>query len=235
MNKKWKPFRLINGSELNYLHQRFAENLQIWNENYALHPLSCTLNQNHNGNDVINPLWLITDANNPLAICNKKDYALIKQSVFGNSSDCFDTVSETLLISLLNRLFGTESMQWHTAPNMDEYCYTGSPGLTLTLECETLSTALYLHPQWVVNALPQQRVAAKPVSSLDEALAPQILPLHVELSPISLQLSNLIHLQVGDIIKTDHPITIPLLLKHDKETICNVDIGEQSIQITRTS
>ena len=235
MNTQWKPFRLINGTELNHLQQRFAEGIQIWNDNYALHPLSCKLSQNPKIYDVISPLWLITDANRSISISNKKDHELIKQSVFGKNSDCFNTISETLLISLLNRLFGTESLQWHTAPNMDEYLYTGSPCLTLSIECDTLSTSLYLHPQWVVNALPQKRISPSPVSSLNDALATQVLPLQVVLSPIPLQLSNLIRLQVGDVIKTDHPITMPLLLKHDNETICNVDIGEQSIQITRTS
>ena len=95
---------------------------------------------------------------------------------------------------------------------------------------------LYLHPQWVLQALPPHEIVQKPTGNLHDALDPQLLHWHVELSPVSLQLEDMIRLQVGDVIRTDHPLTMPLLLKNNQQTVCHVEIGEtnhyKSIQIT---
>lgn len=243
-----KPFRLINASELQHLQTCFDKRLAIWNDNYALHPLSCKLSYNPDHLSTksmsrsVEPTFrphdltaLINHENQPIALCNQHDPCVIQQHVYGKNSTDFSDINETLFTSLLNQLFGTTSLQWRADANINDYLYTGSPGLALTIE----STTLYLHPQWVINALPQQRTAAEPVHLLNDALATQALPLQVALNPIPLRLSQIMHLQVGDVIQTDHPLSMPLLLKHGKETLCNVDIGDnhqtKTIQITRTS
>lgn len=230
-----RPFRLIAQTELNKLQQRFDGRIEIWNEHYAIHPLSCKLDKNVNLHDDIDTLWLIADANGPIALCEKQDLHLIQQSALNTQSPSFHAISENLLLSLLNQLFDTESLQWQITTHRDEYDYTGSPSLRLTLECKPFSTTLYLHPLWVLNALPKAVTASKPMCSVDEALSTHPLALSVELSPITLPLFNLMQLRVGDVIKTDHPMTKPLLLKNGETTISNVDIGEQSIQISRTT
>ena len=230
-----KPFRLIAQTELNFLQQRFDERIERWNEHYAIHPLSCKLDKNVTLHDDTDTLWLITDANAPIALCEKKDLHLIQQSALNKQSPSFHAISENLLLSLLNQLFDTESLQWQTTTHRDEYGYTGSPSLRLTLKCDPFSTTLYLHPQWVLNTLPKAVTTSKPICSVDKALSTHSLALSVELSPITLSLFNLIQLRVGDVIKTDHPMTKPLLLKNGETTISTVDIGEQSIQISRTT
>lgn len=226
-----KPFRLINASELRHLQGCFTERLAIWNENYALTPLSCQLSYPLKHCTLNNPHAFIDETNQPVALCEENNSNFINQHVFGRD---FDDVSNTLLLSLLNQLFNTTSLQYQPDARINEYVYTGSPSLALTIE----SITCYLHPQWVINALPQHPITPKPLNLLDDALASEVLPLAVALNPIGLRVSDIMALQVGDVIQTDHPLSMPLLLQYQKNTLCNVDIGRnnqtQTIQITRT-
>ncbi|HBI21901.1 MAG TPA: hypothetical protein DDY37_04865, partial [Legionella sp.] len=50
---------------------------------------------------------------------------------------------------------------------------------------------------------------------------------------------DMMSLQVGDVIKTEHRMTTPVTLTHQQHTVCHASIGAtrsyKSIQITRTS
>ncbi len=237
MNSTCKPYRLINAQELNELQLAFEKNLQIWNEQYALFPLSCELTKNPTPPTQTTCLMFYDNANAPLSIVGGEfeDRNIIKHHLFGDTSECFNTTSDALFIALINQLFDTQTLQLQTEPNLDEWFYHGSPCLALRLNAITL----YLHPQWVLNALPSYTKTQNPLINLTEAFDPQSIQLQVELNPASLRLNDVIHLQVGDVIKTDHPITTPLQLKQNQHLICTAEIGKthsyKSIQLTRPS
>ena len=216
MKPIFKPYRLINRSELNALQQTVEQKLQVWNDAHALFPLSCTLT-------LIKP--------KPAAIC---DLSIIKHSLFGDQSDCFNTLTQMLFNELLTQLPGIQSI-----PLQEDWFYKGSPSLTLTLINACGSMPLYLDSQWVLKNLPTCQSSTIPPVRLHEALASQDVVLHIELNPLPLKLADILRLQIGDVIKTDHPTTEPVKLTHQQQDICTVDIGEsnqyKSIQITRSS
>lgn len=218
MTSTFKPYRLINALELQSLQQDFDNTLQHWNKEHALFPLSCRLD--------LGPT-------KPSQIINSHDISTIKHSLFGDESTCFDAIAEDLFTTLLNQLFGTQPK----AP-VDDWFYPGSPALTLTLSCSDKTMQLYIDPQWVLNALPSHTYRKPSATPLQDALATQQIKLHVELTSLPLSLSEILRLQVGDVIKTDHPITEPAQLVQHDLPICSVDIGKfnsyKSIQIMRT-
>ena len=253
MNSIYKPYRLINSHELNALENAFKEKLRVWNEQYALFPLTCELRPIplSNSRSSVNYCETTPMANNDVLMVCEEDQPIalllplegkgvrgsIQHHLFGDTADCMNSLSDTLFLTLINQLLGTQTPQLHSCntQNLDEWFYTGSPALLLNLT----NITLYLNPQWVINALPSYTKTQAPIKKLSEAIDPLSIPLHVELSPVSLRLNDIIQLKIGDVIKTDHPITIPLQLKQNQKTICSVEIGEanahKSIQITRPS
>ena len=236
MNSNYKPYRLINTQELLELQLAFEKKLQPWNEQYALFPLSCELTRNPTTPAIQNNAIMFYDNAQPIALLPLvEERAIIKHHIFGDTSDCFNAISDMLFITLINQLVETQTQQLQARPNVDEWFYQGSPCLALTLN----TIPLYLHPQWVINALPSYPKVQKTIANLTDALEPQPIQLHVELNPVSLQLNNILRLRVGDVIKTDHPITTPVQLKQNQHFICTAEIGEtrsyKSIQLTRSS
>ena len=234
-----KPYRLISDAELCGIQTAFEMRLAAWNDTHALFPLKCTLHRS----DLSEPRPLgsvteITDENGPAALLIEDDYITLKHAVFGDASDCFNPVSETLLLTLLTQLLGKQSIHLESGvqnPTMNDWHYLGSPSLTLTLSHMTL----YLHPQWVLSALPPCPLTLGPITRLNDALRSISLDLQIELNPIPLHLKDMMGLQVGDVIKTEHRITTPVVLSHQQHTVCHASIGEtesyKSIQITRAS
>lgn len=239
MTQNAKPYRLINNSELRILQTVFEQRLVTWNEQYALFPLQCGLQRSDLSTNPTNFTWL-TDQNGPVALCVDDDYVTLKHALFGDSSNCFNPVSKTLLMTLISQLLGNVTVEYAMLnPKMEDWFYQGSPALTLTLSHTSgNSMALYLHPQWVLNALPPGPISLKPIIGLNNALQSISINLHVQLCPIPLHLKDMLRLQVGDIIKTDHPIADPVVLKHHQQSVCHAHIGEtsfyKSIQLTRT-
>ena len=237
MNIKIKPFRLINSQELEQLQHRFDNNLRLWNEEHALFALNCHLRCTHKIGQLDNEFVTLTEQDQPVALLAKHDFPAIKHCLFGDIADCFNTISETLSIKLLIQVLGLKWLQQETAsPILNDWFYTGTPSLTLIVSGDTQSMTVYLHPQWVLDVLPKHPLINKSTDNLDDALETQLLLWHVDLNPVVLPLANMLQLQVGDVIRTDHPLTMPLLLKTEHQTLCQVDIGEtnqyKSIQIT---
>lgn len=229
-----KPYRLINLLELSELQLAFEKKLQLWNDHYALLPLSCKVKRRP-APQLPEPREYTQIKDNDQLIALLQTGASIKHHLFNDTSNCFNALSDTLFITLINQLLGTQAPQLEICQNLDDWFYTGSPALALTLNTLTL----YLNPQWVLNALPSHDKIQRPIMTISDALEAQPIPLQVELNPVTLRLNDVIHLQAGDVIKTDHPITTPLQLKQNKHPICTVEIGEintyKSIQITRPS
>lgn len=238
-----KPFRLINCTELNTLKQRLNKNLQQWNEQYARFPLTCELSSTAMPIDQFMFTSLLrSEQQQPIALLLQHDISVISHSLFGNSDPCLYDISETLLLNLISTLLETSPLQLQkTIPltTDNEWFYNGSPSLLLTLHCDQHILHLALHHQWVLNTIPLAQTSTKPICPLNDALAEQVLQLNVVLDPLTLKLADVIRLCVGDVIKTDHPVTTPLKLSHYNKTICDVHLGEvnlnKSIQLMRSS
>ncbi len=234
-----KPYRLINRSELAELERFFLEKLLSWNEHHALFALSCELLHPEEFEHFTTPYTLFTEQHQPIALVINPNLSMMAHCLFGDLSDCFQSICERVWIDLLSHLLGAQSLQQQDSGPIDTWFYKGSAALALTLRCANQLQTLFLHPQWVLNALPLYERTDKPIDSLDDALASTRLPLQIELSPVLLRLADITSLRVGDVIKTDHPITAALSLKHHQQIISSVHVGEtnsiKSIQITRTS
>lgn len=241
MNKKFKPFRLINNLELDKLRQDFRNKLEIWNEQFALFPFSLSLNCSQNV-DVINNGSLFIADNQMIALFPSQNLAALSHCLFGDLTDCFNNFSETMLIQLLKQLFDISSLQPQPLQVegsflYDEWFYTGSPSLAITLHSAMHSLIVYIHPEWVLRAIPENKRSGRPKGDLQQVLGSQLLDCQVELNPVMLPLDELFRLKPGDVIKTDHTLNTPLLLKHKQHTVCQVEPGEtnqsKSIQIAR--
>jgi len=235
-----KPFRLINECEIKRLQQTIASNLSLWNEQYAMHALSLTLRAKCKPPQCDNYRLFITDTGQPVALLLTEDLSVLTHCLFGDLSECFNPISEIHLITLLNQLLGTESLQPQPVGKREGFIhetwfYKGAPTLRLTLSEAQYFLTVYLHPQWVLQALPKAKKIQKPKSDLQKALASQVLHCQIELAPLPLALNDVLQLQPGDVIKTDHPLSSLLLLNHQQQTICHVEIGAnnyfKSIQI----
>ena len=215
----FKPYRLINNVELQILQASFDKKLQHWNDMHALFPLSLQLNRT-------------------LETSEDQHLSVIKYSLFGDQSDCFNTQADTLFTTLLTQLFDTHTAAFSRSP-VDDWCYIGSPSLTLALHNAEGSLTLYLNPEWVLSALPTYSITKKATATIQQSLATQRLNLEVALTSLPLKLADIIRLRVGDVIKTDHSLSAPAQLTLQHKTICSVDIGAsnacKSIQITRES
>lgn len=246
MNLNAKPYRLINPNELMMLQEKFERIIQLWNDKHALLPLSCVLSH------ALTPVsthecTLLLDGANAQALLLNSDYAIIKHSLFDDASDAFNAISQTLLMVLINELLGTTSLTQQSCPPSanKEWFYTGAPTLALILTNSTNGTCLhpnitlYLHPQWVLCALPKNHNSKIKPIAIHKAIDTKKIDLQVALIPVPLPLKSMLNLRVGDVIKTDHPLTAPLHLNHQQQTVCHVDIGitnaYKSIQITRPS
>lgn len=236
MNQTFKPYRLISCAELRAIQKNFEHIIHQWNDEYALHPLNCSVSRTPKILTVppLEDYILIGD----VALLVQPDWAIIKHCLFGDHSACFDAQSKSLFSILLNQLLGTQSLQLKKAPDrpsIKDWFYTGAPSLVMTIN---QVMTIYLHPQWVLSALPLPELTQHPLAKLSDALAAEKVNLHVELNPVPLKLTDMVRLKVGDVIKTDHLLTTPLRLSINQKTICSVDIGKEnshkSIQITRT-
>ena len=240
MNQQLQPFRLINERELIELHQRFIKALADWNEHQALFALSLHLNRTLPSLEYDSGYLFLSEIAEPIALLLTQDLSTLTHCLFGDTSDCFHPSSENQLTTLFNQLLGTQSLQRRKVEEKEtrlreEWFYTGAPSLTVTLRGAHHSMTFCLHPQWVLQTLARPKEIPKPKSNLQDALASKVLHCQIELTPITLQLKDMLHLQVGDVIKTDHPLTSPLLINHEDQAICAVEIGTsnhyKSIQI----
>ena len=240
MTKQLKPFRLINDSELKFLHDDIKQKLDRWNAEYALFPLSFNLNRLSKINIKSHQAAIMLTENKPLALLMPDDDHLMKHCLFGDESACFNNASELLFIDLLKDLLGVTTLtrQSHSQLiNSEDWFYKGSPALSLIFNSGSHIMTLYLHPQWVLAALPIRAFTLTSLEHFETALMSQTLDLHVELTPITLRVEDIMQLQIGNVIKTDHPLNQALQLKHQHKTLDYCQLGEQqsfkSIQISR--
>ena len=243
MKTNAKPFRLITDAECHLIQSAFELKLNHWNSEQALFPLTCTVQRSTPlEHDTV--AWIADETGLKLLMV-EDGYATLQHALFGEASDCFNDVMKPLLLTLFTYLLDCKCS--HVIPSvarddgqtLDDWFYSGSPALTLTLSQGMHHMRLYLHPNWVLNALPTCPPSPNTLTALDDALETVSIDLSVELNAMPLKLKDMMGLQVGDVIQTEHPITTPVILNHHQHNVCSAFIGEthdyKSIQITRAS
>jgi|GEM_PF-1859100 len=223
-----KTFRLINDQEIRLLEDRFTQRLQTWNQDQALFPLTCTLQRSPMTAPESASLTTYSDDEDTALLLLEQDLSALKYSLFGNTCSSFDSISARLLSGLLTTLVDA-SIGSKQAPTLTDWFYPGSASLLLQLHAGQQTLNIYLHPQWVLNALPIRHKTRQVTGSLEDALHPQTLDCQVELQAFKLPLDALLNLRVGDLISSDHPLASPLLLKHQQQTICQVRPGANQL------
>lgn len=239
MKKRFKPFRLVNSRELRDLEQCFSKSLHGWNERYALLPFSCSVTNTSKPDKTEDDFLLCSDEQQAIALLQKKHLSALKQCLFGDSSTCFDSVSQSLLAELITQLLAIEHInieqQKSTNTLQEEWFYHGSSAIAIKLSIGKEALILYLHPDWVQNALPKLNPNPLPQVDLQDLLGAELLHCQVELKPFMLKVKDTMNLKVGDVIKTDHLLINPLELKQQRKSICLVEPGQakqhKSIQI----
>jgi flagellar motor switch/type III secretory pathway protein FliN len=234
-----KPYRLINATEIQELHQHFSEVLEQWNEEYSVVPFRLELKAIPKNFSTTNTL-MIQEYDNDLGLIDDHYLSTINHALFAEDKPCFNTASQKLLLRLLNSFFKTE--ECHEAQSIQEapdWFYAGSTCLLLTLSCGQEYLTLILSPHWVYQQLPEPHVVKNQLDSLSDALAEHKVNLYLELTPSPLSVKNLAGIQVGDVLSTNHLLTAPLKLTRGKELIAHAELGHsshhKSIVIKRSS
>lgn len=219
-----KPYRLINASEMQELHQHFSQVLQQWNDEYCVSPLSLHCVTTSKNYHAINAA-MIPD----LALVEGDYLSVINQALFGNDKPCFNLASQKLWITLLNNLFKTEQCDLpQSIQENPRWFYAGSTSLSLTLCCNENNFTLILNPDWVYQQLPESKVMQSELHSLNDALAEQTVSLCLELVPSTLSVKNITDIQVGDVLSTNHPLTSTLRVTRGNQLFAQAELGQSS-------
>lgn len=232
-----KPYRLINTFELKQLHQQLTQVIEHWGDDYCMHPLTT---------EVVKPLkenfeFEVTGIyqNQELLAVTSLDYlSKINQLLFGEDLDDFSPCSQILLDELFQSLYGTieEPYELRTI-QAPLWQYSGSTSLVLKITDADHCLELLLSPEWVYSKLPQKQGLAPPITPINEVVTHEALSLSVDIIIPKLALQDLLGLEPGDILSTDHLLSSPLHLKHGKTDLAEIELGKtlhnKSIQIKR--
>lgn len=224
-----KPFRLINTLELNTLTSHFSPVLQHWSDEYAM--ASCTLQltlppENYSPANIVH----IRSGDGALAMIEAHYSEVMNHILFGEHKSCFNSVSQELLLILLNDLFKVDNCivedNIHKSP--PNWFYKGSTCLLLTLSTEQNGVTIIINPDWVYQTFPLGKSVSTNFSSLDEALGDQLLNINLELLPFHLPINQLINIQVGDVIATDHSLATPLRVMQENQVLAHAELGQSA-------
>lgn len=98
---------------------------------------------------------------------------------------------------------------------------------------------MILSPEWVYQQLVKNKLTHGHLGSLDKALEKHTLNVELTLAPITLSLKQLLAIQIGDVLTTDHSIHTPLSLVREKQILAKADLGQtttyKSIFLERSS
>ena len=225
-----KPYRLINSVELKLIQERLAQSLSAWNEQYSLHPLSLQVSIPDKDAQITQSGLISSGLYQTIACVEENDYSLMNYALFGEQDSCFNATSEALFLNLLTQLL-------HCAPcsispkkrEAVDWLYPGTTCLLITFHCDQKTLSCFLNPEWVYHLLnADKRKSHQPLHTLDEALAEQKLDLTVELDSITIPFKELMVLQIGDVLVTDHKLTQPLALIHEQKQLASSELGQLS-------
>lgn len=237
-----RPYRLINVQEMDELNQHLTQVIQDWNKEYALIPFDVHLTAPPKEYVVNQNVPILAD-NQTVATIEQHYLELINQLLFGENKPCFDSTSKDLFLILLCKLLKLEECTINnlTTPTPDWF-YKGSTCLLLTLSIHssqdhTLNTkediplntlTILLSPEWVYQSLAPYQNLKNNLASIDEALSERLLTLNLELNSLSLPINQLINLQIGDVITTEHPISTTLKLTQAEQLIAEAELGQSA-------
>lgn len=251
-----KPYRLVNSTELQQISQHCTAVLDEWNKYYSLNPISLSVSlpakdglitlshsECSEGSPSIGAvsydrrsLTTFGMVGEPLLLMEGCHSTLMNHCLFGEDQPCFNSSSEALLLVLLNQLLSTEhtTLQANIATAQD-WIYPGSTCLLLTLTCVSYQINLLLHPDWVYRFLPGIKTTANRLCSLNEVVAAEEVTLELTLIPMNLPLHQLMNMQIGDVLVSDHAIHSPVALAHQKQALAQTELGQfchyKSIQL----
>lgn len=225
-----KPFRLISSSEMTELNMHFMQVIDDWNQEYAMTPLLINLEappydyvMHHDGFSIIN-------ADDQLAVVDKEYLDVLNLVLFGENNSCFNAVSRELLLLLLNRFLKTEECSISETKSLPpNWFYRGSTCLFLTLSANQNTIKIILSPDWVYQNLSPYQTVKYDLCSLDEALEDELVNIEVTLLPVKLPIEQLLTIQVGDVLVTDHLLSDSLRVTHKDQVLAQADLG-QSLQ-----
>ena len=223
-----KAYRLINAFELNQLREEFKQTITEWNDQYSYLPLSIELklpSKEYNTDHLLE----LYQTNSAIAFIKDSYHELINHSLFGEHHSCFNEVSEELFLRLLQQLLKTETSNLkHENQNKPSWIYPGSTCLILELKCKTYQVSLILNPEWVYQYLALNKNSNQKLCSLDRALSNEQISLSIVLIPLRLTMNELMNLQIGDVISSDHPITKQVNLQHQEQLLAYAELGQSS-------
>ncbi|KTC68312.1 Surface presentation of antigens (SPOA) [Legionella birminghamensis] len=236
MNKRFKPYRLINASQIQTLTHYFKTAFDSWSALYTLS--SGTFHLLKAGIPAETGLGIYNSKAQLFAFCQRDICQRLQKLVFGHNCCCFQKASEQLLFELMSGLFQDKNISVQEEHlETKEWFYTGSPCLELRLAFEQAEISIYCHPHWVTEQLPLNSSAVS-LSPIENSLQSEQLELEVRLSPFIMNFSDLQALKPGDVIRTDHSQQKALQLTHQQTILCSVHPGQnqtyKSIQIAST-
>jgi len=221
-----KPYRLINTLELNQFNTNFFNTIDYWNQQYSLHPL--TLNVSIPTKEFIKTqTWFVEDNQGQLLACISNDvHQFLNYSLFGEEDSCFNSCSEELFMLLLSQAFNTDFCLLNKINKEVDWLYPGSTCLLVHLYCNASSISMLLNPDWVYQNLPLATKTNPGITPLEDGLAEKSLILSLELSSMSIPIKQLMDLQIGDVIATDHGCSRPMQLAHKRKTFATAELGK---------
>ncbi|KGP63305.1 hypothetical protein EP47_09235 [Legionella norrlandica] len=224
-----KPYRLINRSELEVIKQHCLGIITRWSNEFCLVSPGLELSKPQ----TLSPLFqgfLIKNNDRPLAIVENHYLSFVNELLFGTDKSCFDSVSQTIFADLLKQLFTTEPcFILEPEEELPNWFYPGSSSLLLTFSIGYRQLQLILSSDWVNQQLPSIKSTTSETISFDKTIEEQIVTLTVELDSIKLPLEQLINLQSGDVVTTDHLISQPLRITRKKQLIAQGKLGQSSL------
>ncbi|PJD92371.1 MAG: hypothetical protein CK426_08935 [Legionella sp.] len=223
-----KPYRIINTHDLTLLSQKVNQQLHQWSEEFALHPLYCSLSLP--AKESMLQECISIEAEKKTIACSENNLiALLQYAVFNHQDACFTPASHALATSMLGLVFTTDVFfNEQSCFHPIEWSYSGSTCLQMTLYCGLHRTTLFLSPSWVYQQLPPLKKKQTGLSSLEHATQTISLPLTLELEAFSLPLQQLLELKNGDVLVSDHAIESPLALVYNKKHIAHATHGKTS-------
>lgn len=221
-----KHYHLINAMELKQLSQQLLDNLQLWNFEYSLNPIALELNTVGKKEVLQSSKHIIDDSYQPLALLTDGFVSLLNYSLFNEDEPFFTSVSEELISHLINQLLKTQASRLIESYSIPNWIYPGTSCLKLTLKCGHYEQSCFLNPNWVHQRLPLNKNSRSKLTSLEEVLKEEFIVLNSDLLPVPIPLNQLLDIQVGDVLLTDHKQNTPIQLKHEAKTFALAELGK---------
>ncbi len=232
-----KPYRLINTFELEQIRLPLQQAVELWSHDYCITPLHLELAPPPKGFSLGQTMG-IHQGELLIALIDTDYLSFFNYALFGQDLPEFTPCSVSLFSLLLQNLFHLTTPQIRvTHIEQSTWFYKGSTSLILTLRNEDSSIQFILNPDFVYKQLPKIGIGQHPISALETALEEQKTQLTIDLEIFSISVDQLMRLEKGDVLTTDHPITTPIYLKHNQHPIAAVELGQtsmsKSIQLKR--